>query len=207
MQDVSKGEGRTVLFVSHNMGAVKQLCTKGIVLENGEVVYQSAADKAVSFYLKNQDSGFLKYIEKINYFTSGILLTKMEINNNIAGDIYLPYQLPKITLSVEGYAERVFSLAFEIRIYDIEGILIAIYSPGYTKDEIINVSKGSFVINDEFELPSGHTKGTFYLEIKLVEPKIDNVLTLDRQVKVETEGFTSPSGFVFDYQWNGLMVL
>jgi lipopolysaccharide transport system ATP-binding protein len=33
MQDISKGEGRTVLFVSHNMAEVKSLCTRGIVLE------------------------------------------------------------------------------------------------------------------------------------------------------------------------------
>ncbi|OYX85601.1 MAG: hypothetical protein B7Y83_04070 [Flavobacteriales bacterium 32-34-25] len=35
MGDVSKGEGRTVLFVSHNMGAIKALCNKGIYLKNG----------------------------------------------------------------------------------------------------------------------------------------------------------------------------
>src|SRR5207253_3889506 len=35
MGEVSRGEGRTILFVSHNMAAVKQLCTKGIVLKNG----------------------------------------------------------------------------------------------------------------------------------------------------------------------------
>lgn len=37
MGDVSKGEGRTVLFVSHNMSAVQKLCTSGIYLENGLV--------------------------------------------------------------------------------------------------------------------------------------------------------------------------
>lgn len=41
MQDVSKGEGRTVLFVSHNMASVKQLCRSGILLENGQVKYSS----------------------------------------------------------------------------------------------------------------------------------------------------------------------
>jgi lipopolysaccharide transport system ATP-binding protein len=35
MGEVSKGEGRTVLFVSHNMGSVKQLCNRGILLKNG----------------------------------------------------------------------------------------------------------------------------------------------------------------------------
>ncbi len=37
MGDVSKGEGRTVLFVTHNMAAVKQLCNTGILLENGTI--------------------------------------------------------------------------------------------------------------------------------------------------------------------------
>jgi lipopolysaccharide transport system ATP-binding protein len=37
MGDISKGEGRTVLFVSHNMGAVNSLCTSGIYLKNGMI--------------------------------------------------------------------------------------------------------------------------------------------------------------------------
>ena len=39
MGDISKGEGRTVLFVSHNMGSIRQLCNKGIVLSNGELIH------------------------------------------------------------------------------------------------------------------------------------------------------------------------
>lgn len=51
MQDISKGEGRTVLFVSHNMAAVKSLCTRGIILENGKVAYEGSIENAVSYYL------------------------------------------------------------------------------------------------------------------------------------------------------------
>lgn len=46
-------EGRTVLFVSHNMEAVQNLCTGGIVLKQGEVVYRGSARDAVSSYMKN----------------------------------------------------------------------------------------------------------------------------------------------------------
>ncbi|QNK78767.1 ABC transporter ATP-binding protein [Winogradskyella sp. PAMC22761] len=59
MQDISKGDGRTVLFVSHNMAAVKNLCTRAIVLENGTSVFEGATDEAVDFYLsqnKNQEN-------------------------------------------------------------------------------------------------------------------------------------------------------
>ena len=50
MQDIAKGEGRTVLFVSHNMAAVKNLCTRGVVLENGLVKYDGNVDDALTEY-------------------------------------------------------------------------------------------------------------------------------------------------------------
>lgn len=53
MQDISKGEGRTVLFVSHNMAAVKSLCTRGIVLENGKVVFDGGVELAIENYQSN----------------------------------------------------------------------------------------------------------------------------------------------------------
>jgi lipopolysaccharide transport system ATP-binding protein len=43
-------EGRTVLFVSHNMGAVANLCSHGIVLEKGKVIKKGSADEAISYY-------------------------------------------------------------------------------------------------------------------------------------------------------------
>ena len=56
MQDVSKGEGRTVLFVSHNMAAVKNLCKKGIVLNNGIIQNKGLASEMVDYYLSNSNA-------------------------------------------------------------------------------------------------------------------------------------------------------
>jgi lipopolysaccharide transport system ATP-binding protein len=50
MQDISKTEGRTVLFVSHNMAAVKSLCTRGIVLENGKLKFDGKVEDALDVY-------------------------------------------------------------------------------------------------------------------------------------------------------------
>lgn len=49
MEEVAEG-GRTVLFVSHNMGAVSHLCQKGIVIENGSVVFNGTSENAVEHY-------------------------------------------------------------------------------------------------------------------------------------------------------------
>ncbi len=53
MQDISRGDGRTVLFVSHNMASVKKLCTKGVVLENGKIVFSGDSNSAVNYYLNS----------------------------------------------------------------------------------------------------------------------------------------------------------
>jgi lipopolysaccharide transport system ATP-binding protein len=53
MQDVSKGEGRTVLFVSHNMASVKQLCKSGVLLENGSVKSIGKINTIVDEYLQD----------------------------------------------------------------------------------------------------------------------------------------------------------
>jgi lipopolysaccharide transport system ATP-binding protein len=52
MGEVQKGEGRTILFVSHSMAAVKTLCHRGIVLENGLMKFTGDAPGAVTYYLK-----------------------------------------------------------------------------------------------------------------------------------------------------------
>lgn len=58
MKDVS-GQGRTVLFVSHNMTAVKTLCDRGVVLSNGTLKFSGSSDEAVTEYFKENKSGEL----------------------------------------------------------------------------------------------------------------------------------------------------
>ena len=55
MQDVSKGEGRTVLFVSHNMTSIKSLCKRGIILQNGMLVDDGPIDTIVTHYLRGDN--------------------------------------------------------------------------------------------------------------------------------------------------------
>lgn len=54
MQDVSKGEGRTVLFVSHNMASMQRLCRNGILLENGTIKYVGNISDTITNYLKDE---------------------------------------------------------------------------------------------------------------------------------------------------------
>ncbi|MFT4646061.1 MAG: lipopolysaccharide transport system ATP-binding protein [Planctomycetota bacterium] len=53
MQDISRGDGRTVLFVSHNMAAVENLCTRVVVLKNGRISYSGKVGESIQEYLKS----------------------------------------------------------------------------------------------------------------------------------------------------------
>ena len=57
MQDVSRGGGRTVLFVSHNMGSVKALCGNGILLKNGQIIYGGEIGDVIDRYTKEDYDG------------------------------------------------------------------------------------------------------------------------------------------------------
>lgn len=52
MGDISKGEGRTVLFVSHNMDSIRSLCNTGIILKNGLVDFNGDINPAISRYME-----------------------------------------------------------------------------------------------------------------------------------------------------------
>jgi len=55
MGDVSKGEGRTVLFVSHNLTAVKELCGNGILLNQGKILYKGNVHDTIYEYQKDSE--------------------------------------------------------------------------------------------------------------------------------------------------------
>ena len=106
MEDVSQS-GRTVLFVSHNMAAVKNLCTKGIVLQKGKISFEGRAQDAVGHYLQmigtyahEQNSvisvkdSIVKKIEILcdgHSSTSTYMGCELEVNVHFASDLFLDF--------------------------------------------------------------------------------------------------------------------
>lgn len=65
MRDVAS-KGRTILFVSHNTGTIRQLCQRAIVLKNGQMVADANAGDAVSFYLQSMEAGMQEAFSERN---------------------------------------------------------------------------------------------------------------------------------------------
>jgi len=84
MQDVSKGEGRTVLFVSHNMGSIRQLCNRGILLEDGTISHSGSIENTIAKYLTVNESLLdLSLSERTDRIGNGkIQVTNIVMKNN-----------------------------------------------------------------------------------------------------------------------------
>lgn len=54
MGDAAGMEGRTVLYVSHNMNTIRQLCTRCVVLDQGKVIYDGNVEEAIAVYMQNE---------------------------------------------------------------------------------------------------------------------------------------------------------
>lgn len=99
MQDVSRGEGRTVLFVSHNMASVKNLCNHGVLLEHGMIKMTGKIDDVINTYLNEdvESCKTTKWDREHAPYMNGIRLLSAKITNTeetlYAGDpIYLEFE-------------------------------------------------------------------------------------------------------------------
>lgn len=88
MEDVTKREGRTVLFVSHNMGTIMGLCNKGIFLRQGKISFAGNIYETTRKYLDSLYSGTpaplnSKWIRKVELFSNGIQTESIISGNSL----------------------------------------------------------------------------------------------------------------------------
>jgi len=124
MQDVSKGEGRTVLFVSHNMTAVKSLCKTGILLKDGFVERLGQVEEVVDYYLADST---VKGIVN-NYWT---FENAPEYGNIKVKNAYIEYEGGQLTvktpfkLITEFWClQEDFPVNVSMHLFDVNGICI-----------------------------------------------------------------------------------
>ncbi len=163
MQDVSREEGRTVLFVSHNMAAISKLCNKGILLNGGQISENSEIDKVVDSYITTSfrsEFYVLKnsYTEKDVYFEK-IFLTRdgtQPVNTfSFSDDVCCLFELNGKKLNNES------TLTFIVRDKNL--------NPIFSEHHIISRCKGRHMamIPKHILLP-----GRYYLQSMLHVPNV-----------------------------------
>lgn len=148
MEDVSNSEGRTVLFVSHNMGTINQLCNRALLLKSGMITDIGQTADIVRKYMKagtvngkiDQDSISGTLLDAIEYL-------EISVNDISSNDIFIsPSTEIKITINgnckadLDYFRNGITILKDGIKLFSF-----------HDKDEPIPIKKGKFVT--EFTIP------------------------------------------------------
>lgn len=210
MQDVSQGEGRTVLFVSHNMGSIRALCKSGVLLENGMVKYRSNnINDVVEKYLSGSDNSDVEGPSyKVHVRNKAVSINKVLVNGNENNHIVLRDRNRKVSICVEGECKMPLSLSIEIWLYDKDEIHIASYSPTHWDGTVYKNTCGEFAFEEEIELPEMLCDGDYYLNIRLGQMNIEDVAIIEHAAEVSIDQFISPvTGVRFDRSYFGDIML
>ena len=207
MQDVSKGEGRTVLFVSHNMASIRALCKTGVLLEYGQVKYTGEISDVVNFYIRDNNYQPKKVLSDVRMFTDSLLIDAFLVNGREDNSVTVNPEMNTIKIEIKGRSQFNQVVELEAQLYDEGHILLASYCPCHQIGRATRVDAGSFTINESFQLPKNLTRGVYYLDIQLSHPNVSYHLMLKQPVRVVSEGMLSASGSRLDYKSSGLLIL
>ncbi|MBA0884759.1 ABC transporter ATP-binding protein [Flavobacterium undicola] len=164
MQDISKGEGRTVLFVSHNMAAVKSLCTRVIILENGIKIKEGNTVEIIESYLNDTGTVMeVKYENEENSIGNNFVKLKNAKISKITNNNYILLD-EKFDIIFKFWVSdfKVGSVNLSLNIFNVEKVLLF---NSYTK--IIDSKAG--LLNATFNIPSNIFNIGFYsVEVMVV---------------------------------------
>ena len=181
MGDISKGQGRTILFVSHNMAAIQNLCTRGIVLKNGMLHYQGGVDESVQHYLRESTEN-VTLAEVKNRKGSGVVKLARAKASGLREDLMpqtgQPFQLRFTLDNPHQVAAR--DIAFDLRIDDQMGQRLVWMSNRVVKSDARGAAHEIAFTMDRLSLNQGIYYVTVHLSVQnQVADWIQNAFTFE----------------------------
>ena len=176
MQEVSSRDGRTILFVSHNMGAISSLCTSAILLEKGLLKSSGSTDNIISQYLTTENS--LKPLQEFEDQDTEVYFKKIAIHSDKEEsasnelDVRFPVTI-KFSYKVKNFINGT-SIAFSI--YSKSGTKL-FYSSVKIDELLENIDDKTGAHTAEVTIPGYFlTPGSYFINASL---QIENIQMFD----------------------------
>ena len=208
MQDVSKGEGRTVLFVSHNMAAVRSLCTRGVMLKNGMVDFIGNIPDTLDHYLRMDDTAQQdRIIDNVKFTKSTVKVNKIEINGTELSESTIQGDQRELTVRIEGHSEEDLHYDVMLIMRNKDGVPLATYAKGHYMGDIQHLPAGDFAIERTIELPEILSRGSVFVDLYLHHPMVEYQLKAPNCCTLETMGYQKGFGSAMNQSDNGFIGL
>lgn len=191
MQDVSRGNGRTVLFVSHNMAAVRSLCRKGIVLRDGRTDYMGGIDEAVQHYLQSASpavEGQKRMVDGIQQCKSYLKISDIQINGTPYNHTALSHDQKVLDVLIKGATTEVMRCEVQLVFRSLDGTALASFAEGRYKAHLVDIQPGDFEIARHIALPQYLADGDFTIDLYLHEPEVQDFLEVRSVQSLHVEG-------------------
>jgi len=165
MEDVT-GEGRTVLFVSHNLPSLKAICKTGMLLNKGQVVTLGGMDDVIDKYTSYQLATD-RITDSIHYYQPHIFLHNVELNGSTSSSLIVKDNRLHIALDIEIKKRTPFELDVHIK---KDEQFLASYS-NFVKHEVPIFNPGRYQLEYNINLPSLRS-GKYKVDLFFTEPFI-----------------------------------
>ncbi|MEI6122897.1 MAG: ABC transporter ATP-binding protein [Bacteroidota bacterium] len=209
MQNISKEQGRTVLFVSHNMTSIEALCNSSIVLKNGSIEYEGIVEKAIEHYINSCSNrrDYQTIIEGISFCHKDITIEDIRINGSNSSTFEIDNDNRIINFYLSGILTTKRRMALEAGIFDHKENILAYYSPGHIYGEIKYYGPGRFEIIESFVLPENITKGEFYFGFSVSHPTVEIYIGSNNKINIISKGMKTATGLEINYNNKGFIVM
>lgn len=166
MEDVS-GEGRTLLFVSHNLPSLKSICRTGILIKEGRLVKEGALDAVIDEYTSYRTASE-SILSGIHYFQPHIKIQSITINGSDTNSIILEESVLDITMDVEFLKRTPFELDVHLKKDELP---VASYANFVSRVETKAFDPGRYQFQYKILLPPLRS-GRYKLDLYFTEPFI-----------------------------------
>ncbi len=207
MREAADKEGRTVLYVSHNMNTIRQLCDRCIVLDQGRIIFDGDVAEAISLYLgavQIQLSNMfnLDCMERtLSNHGSVCKLTAFELSGKKEAEYNMGERLP-FTLSVRS-AQKLSDVCIRMMVYYNDAVPVAMAS---TVSGDLNFSSGITKVQGELDI-SHFAPGDYWIKLAVysvndigIEEHYD---VLDRAVFFRVNDNTTVNNMTWLHKWWG----
>jgi lipopolysaccharide transport system ATP-binding protein len=190
MQDVSKNQGRTVLFVSHNMPSIQKLCNKVIILENGKYAFGGNTEEGIRRYLhqKTSNTGTLLRERKDRIGTGLVRFTDVTIKNNGVSNIGLQTACTAIFQLHYAIRQTIEDVIFRFMVIDNEDNLRFVCNNFHSAEPIDRISKDGSITLEVNNLPLPNGIYYYHLQV-LVDKEISDEIEFVGEFAVEAGDF------------------
>lgn len=190
INDVAKSGGRTVLFVSHNMSAVRSLCHHGIVLKDGMLDFVGDADHAISHYIENASKQDRKLItDCIGKRKSYIDIHEISINNTPWNTTTLHPGQSHLDVEIKGVTKEPIKCEVKLTIRKLDGTPLMTLAEGTYKGSSYDIPQGEFNIQKHICLPRYIADGDYTVDLLLLQTTVQDFFEARNCLSIHIEGF------------------